>query len=84
MSAKMKPREGEKTDGSKFHTPKYIKVTPVSIAPKEEKRELFTFTAEKNWTPEGAFMGVNYAWSIERKMVTVKYTLYCKSSPIIL
>lgn len=36
MSAKMKPQEGKKKkqDGSKFHTPKYIKVTPVSIASK--------------------------------------------------
>lgn len=34
MSAKMKPREGKKQDGSKFHTPNYIKVTPVSIASK--------------------------------------------------
>lgn len=35
MSAKMKPREEKKkNDRSKFHTPKYIKVTPVSIASK--------------------------------------------------
>lgn len=38
MSAKMKPQEEKKQDGSKFHTPKYIKVTPVSIASKRRNR----------------------------------------------
>lgn len=66
MSAKMKPQEEEKTDGLKFHTPKYIKVTPVIIASKEEKRELFTFTAE-NWTPEGGFYGGKLCWVNRKK-----------------
>lgn len=44
MSAKMKPRDEKKKkkekkqDGSKFHSPKYIKVTPVSIASKRRNR----------------------------------------------
>lgn len=38
MSAKMKPQEEKKQDGSKFHTTKYIKVTPVNIASKRRNR----------------------------------------------
>lgn len=56
MSAKMKPREGKKTDGSKFHTPECIKVTPVSIASKRRNGNC-SFLQQSCCERWGVFLG---------------------------
>lgn len=80
MSAKTKPREGKKTDGSKFHTPKYIKVTPVSIASKR-RNENCSFLQQRVRERGGVFLGkqggstVHYAGWITGGIVTLITTL---------
>lgn len=83
MSAKTKPQEGKTQDGSKFNTPKYIKVTPVSISSNRRNGNCSFLQLRVTVDGEGGFLGkqggkvsgVNYVGRIAGKMMTIKSTL---------